>query len=150
MSFPRYPEYKDSGVEWLGEVPDGWTLVPLYSVATECDQLNKGMIEDNLLSLSYGRIIRKDINSNDGLLPSSFETYQVVDKDEIVLRLTDLQNDQRSLRSAIVNERGIITSAYTAIRPIFVLPMYLAYLLRAYTKSCGVRLMRRFPLSRAV
>ena len=26
MSFPRYPKYKDSGVEWLGEVPDGWTI----------------------------------------------------------------------------------------------------------------------------
>ena len=26
MSFPRYPKYKDSGVEWLGEVPDGWSV----------------------------------------------------------------------------------------------------------------------------
>ena len=26
MSFPRYPAYKDSGVEWLGEVPDHWTV----------------------------------------------------------------------------------------------------------------------------
>jgi type I restriction enzyme, S subunit len=29
MSFPRYPAYKDSGVEWLGEVPEHWTLAPL-------------------------------------------------------------------------------------------------------------------------
>lgn len=29
MSFPRYPEYKDSGVEWLGEVPAHWTVAPL-------------------------------------------------------------------------------------------------------------------------
>jgi len=27
MSFPRYPEYKDSGVEWLGEVPGHWKVV---------------------------------------------------------------------------------------------------------------------------
>ncbi len=26
MSFPRYPKYKDSGVEWLGEVPEDWTV----------------------------------------------------------------------------------------------------------------------------
>ncbi len=35
MSFPRYPEYKDSGVEWLGEVPAHWSVVSLkrgYSV----------------------------------------------------------------------------------------------------------------------
>jgi len=29
MSFPRYPAYKDSGLEWLGEVPEHWTLAPL-------------------------------------------------------------------------------------------------------------------------
>ena len=29
MSFPRYPEYKDSGVEWLGEVPAHWEIAPL-------------------------------------------------------------------------------------------------------------------------
>ncbi|WP_211242917.1 restriction endonuclease subunit S [Sinimarinibacterium sp. CAU 1509] len=28
MSFPRYPEYKDSGVEWLGEIPAHWTVAP--------------------------------------------------------------------------------------------------------------------------
>ncbi len=27
MSFPRYPQYKDSGVEWLGEVPEHWEVV---------------------------------------------------------------------------------------------------------------------------
>lgn len=26
MSFPRYEKYKDSGVEWLGEVPEGWEV----------------------------------------------------------------------------------------------------------------------------
>jgi type I restriction enzyme S subunit len=29
MSFPRYPAYKDSGVEWLGEVPEHWEVLPL-------------------------------------------------------------------------------------------------------------------------
>jgi len=29
MSFPRYERYKESGVEWLGEVPEGWDVVQL-------------------------------------------------------------------------------------------------------------------------
>ena len=29
MSLPRYPEYKDSGVEWLGEVPGHWEVAPI-------------------------------------------------------------------------------------------------------------------------
>jgi type I restriction enzyme S subunit len=115
MSFPRYKRYKDSGVEWLGEVPEHWEVLPLYAFAKERGKSNQGMLEDNLLSLSYGRIVCKDIESNDGLLPASFETYQVVEPGDIVFRLTDLQNDKRSLRTAIVEERGIITSAYLAL-----------------------------------
>ncbi|WP_157884609.1 restriction endonuclease subunit S domain-containing protein [Neorhizobium galegae] len=73
------------------------------------------MRENNLLSLSYGRIIRKDIDSAEGLLPESFETYQIVEPGNIVMRLTDLQNDKRSLRQGLVMQRGIITSAYDAL-----------------------------------
>lgn len=77
---------------------------------------NTGMKESNLLSLSYGRIVRKDIDTAEGLLPESFETYQIVEPGNIVMRLTDLQNDKRSLRQGLVHERGIITSAYDALK----------------------------------
>lgn len=132
MSLRRYPKYEDSGSPWLGCVPEQWVVQPLLSVADERSESNTGMLDSNLLSLSYGRIVRKDIDSNDGLLPESFETYQIVRPGDIVLRLTDLQNDKRSLRSAIVEEQGIITSAYLALQPRRIEPRFLAYLLRAY------------------
>lgn len=135
MSVPAYPAYKDSGVEWVGDVPSHWSIIPLFSVADECDRPNLGMVENNLLSLSYGAIVRKDINDNDGLLPASFETYQVVEPGDIVWRLTDLQNDKRSLRTAAVRERGIITSAYLATRPHGLRSDYMNYLLRAYDQQ---------------
>jgi len=135
MSFPRYPAYKPSGVEWLGEVPEHWELKPVFAVARERNEDNKGMKEDNLLSLSYGSIVNKDINTSDGLLPESFETYQIVSPGDIVLRLTDLQNDKRSLRSALATQRGIITSAYLALQPKDIESSYLSYLLRAYDVS---------------
>lgn len=34
MSLPRYPEYKDSGVEWLGEVPGHWETLQLKRICT--------------------------------------------------------------------------------------------------------------------
>src|ERR1035441_6841178 len=38
MKFGPYPKYKDSGVEWLGQVPEGWEIVPLRRVTVEkCD-----------------------------------------------------------------------------------------------------------------
>ena len=97
-------------------MPDDWKLSKLRQVfKTRTGNKNLGMKEQNLLSLSYGKIKRKDINSNDGLLPASFETYQVVEEGNIIMRLTDLQNDKRSIRQGLVTERGIITSAYDAL-----------------------------------
>lgn len=135
MSLPKYSNYKDSGISWVGDVPAHWQVHPLVGVSSERSEPNFGMREDNLLSLSYGRIIRKDIESNNGLLPESFETYQIIRTGDIVLRLTDLQNDKRSLRSALVGEQGIITSAYLALQSNGVDSRFLAYLLRGYDLS---------------
>ena len=65
-------------------------------------------------------------------MPESFKTYQLIHNGDIVFRLTDLQNDKRSLRTAIVPESGIITFAYVAFEPTGILPAYLNYLLRDY------------------
>lgn len=116
---------------WFGQVPAGWTALPLFAVARERKHANKDLREQNLLSLSFGRIIRKDITASDGLLPASFETYQIIEADDIVLRMTDLQNDQRSLRSGLVLERGIITSAYLALALPGVDARFMAYQMRA-------------------
>ncbi|MDR3642880.1 MAG: restriction endonuclease subunit S [Candidatus Doudnabacteria bacterium] len=116
--YKKYPEYKNSGVEWIGKIPKDWDVTPLRSVAFENEQNNIEGKCNNLLSLSYGKIIQKDIDSNEGLLPESFNTYQVINKGNIVFRLTDLQNDKKSLRVGYMNfdEPGIITSAYLALQ----------------------------------
>lgn len=96
--------------------PDNWQLDKLHQVfRVRRGHKNAGMKEKNLLSLSYGRIIQKDIETAGGLLPENFEGYQIVEPGHIVLRLTDLQNDKRSLRQGLVTQRGIITSAYDAV-----------------------------------
>ncbi|MDG2518097.1 restriction endonuclease subunit S [Lysobacter soli] len=135
MTLPTYPRYKDSGISWIAAVPSGWEVTPLLGVARERYESNAGMKENNLLSLSYGRIVRKDLESNDGLLPESFETYQVVQPGDTIFRLTDLQNDQRSLRTGLVLETGIITSAYLCVEPMGIDPNYFSYLLRFYDLS---------------
>ena len=122
----------DSRVEWIGEVPEHWQVKPFFSLALELNRKNLGMTETNILSLSYGRIIPKPESKNLGLVPESYETYQIVEPGEIVFRFTDLQNDKRSLRSAQVIERGIITSAYMAVKPIGIDSSYFAWLMRAY------------------
>jgi type I restriction enzyme S subunit len=73
------------------------------------------MKEKTVLSLSYGRIVVKPPEKLHGLVPESFETYQIVNPGDIVIRTTDLQNDHTSLRIGMVRDRGIITSAYLAL-----------------------------------
>ena len=124
-------EMKDSGVEWIGEVPTSWDMLRIYQLAFPVKNKNEGMKENNLLSLSYGRIIQKDINKVDGLVPASYEGYNIIEPGDIVLRFTDLQNDQKSLRTGLCNYDGIITSAYLTIRSQqdLVSPEYLHYVL---------------------
>lgn len=126
-------EMKDSGIEWIGQIPKHWEVHPVYAYFEEGKTKNYRMQEQNLLSLSYGRIIRKDINTNGGLLPASFNTYNVVEAGDIIIRPTDLQNDKRSLRTGLVKEQGIITSAYIDLRPKDnVNSKYYHYLLHSY------------------
>lgn len=124
---------KDSGIEWVGMIPVHWSLHPVYTYFGERKNKNRFGTEDNLLSLSYGRVIRKDINTSDGLLPESFNTYNIVEAGDIIIRPTDLQNDKRSLRTGLVKEHGIITSAYIDLFPIKkVDSRFFHYLLHAY------------------
>lgn len=115
-----------TAVSWVKTIPSHWEERSLIQVVEEQQIKNTGMIENNLLSLSYGKIINKDINTTDGLLPTSFEGYQIVHDGNIILRLTDLQNDHKSLRTGLVTQKGIITSAYTCLETRDnVLPEYL-------------------------
>ena len=143
----------------LTNIPPAWRVTPLFAVAQETSRKNLGLVERNLLSLSYGRIVRRDIETSEGLLPQSFEGYQIVEPGDTVLRLTDLQNDQRSLRTGLVPERGIITSAYLNLRPTLVEPRWLNLVLYAYDvnkafyamggglrQSMGYEDLRRLPI----
>ena len=124
---------KDSGIEWIGEIPEHWEIHPIYYYFEERKHKNSLCKEQNLLSLSYGNIIRKDINALGGLLPESFNTYNIIEKDDIVIRPTDLQNDKRSLRTGLCKEHGIITSAYITLIPKKkVNSKYFHYLLHSY------------------
>ena len=126
-------EMKDSGIAWVGVIPAHWSVHPVYTYFGERKHKNRFGTENNLLSLSYGRIIRKDINTSDGLLPESFNTYNIVEACDIIIRPTDLQNDKRSLRTGLVKEHGIITSAYIDLCPIKkVDSRYFHFLLHAY------------------
>ena len=126
-------EMKDSGIAWIGAMPRAWKMNTIAQIFLQVKCKNTGLQEKNLLSLSYGKVKRKSIDTVEGLLPESFDGYNIIEKDDIVLRLTDLQNDHTSLRVGLAEERGIITSAYLTIRNRSnFCPKYLYYYLHSF------------------
>jgi len=117
LGYRPYGSYKDSHASWLGEVPSDWQVGPGRICIYENRDKNTGMKESTVLSLSYGRVIVKDEDKMTGLVPESYETYQIVQPGDIIIRGTDLQNDVTSLRTGLAKDHGIITSAYINLRP---------------------------------
>ena len=124
-----YPAYKPSGVEWLGDVPAHWKRLPGRACYLTQQTSNAGFLEKTVLTLSYGRIKIKPEERLHGLVPESFESYQIVEPADIICRPTDLQNDWNSLRFGLSRHRGIITSAYMCFRTRAALTRNYGYLL---------------------
>jgi type I restriction enzyme S subunit len=133
VQYQTYDSYKDSGVAWLEKVPSHWNILPALTCVQESKEKNIGLKEKTVLSLSYGRVIVKSEDKLTGLVPESFETYQIVRSGDIIIRGTDLQNDVTSLRTGLAKNDGIITSAYLNLRTKqHVKPEYLHYLLHTF------------------
>jgi len=114
--FQSYLHYKNVNLPWLPEIPSHWNMLPGKACFTEKKIPNKGMVETKVLSLSYGHLVVKPEEKLHGLVPESFETYQIIEPGDIIFRTTDLQNDWNSLRFGISRHKGIITSAYMCLR----------------------------------
>ena len=76
----RSEAFVDTSIRWVDSIPSSWHILYLFQVAQEQSLSNKEVHNQNLLSLSYGKIKNKDINTTEGLLPASFDTYQIVNE----------------------------------------------------------------------
>ncbi len=127
---------KDSGIEWIGEIPEGWEIVPVRSCFDEVRTKNTDGQEQNALQFKSGNIISKaNFNANiDDYVADTITNYTVVLPDTVMINGLNLNYDFKSLRVALVKEKGVITPAYLAIFPdrkkIF--PQYATYLFKGY------------------
>ena len=106
---------KETDINWIKEIPVHWDIKP-FKVAFKENKVRNDFKEDySVLSLSYGNVIFKDHDSNMCLVPSNYNSYQIINPETLVFRFTDLQNDHKSLRVGLAKNKGIITSAYLSV-----------------------------------
>lgn len=105
---------KDSGIAWIGEIPEEWKIVRNKN-AFVCNKelVGKKSALTQLLSLTTRGIKKKDINNAEGKLPESFDTYQFVKENDIVMCLFDL--DCSAVFSGISPIDGMISPAYRVL-----------------------------------
>lgn len=109
-----YPTYKDSGIEWLGQIPTHWELTRISSVLTEVKDLNTSLRFSHPSQFKFGDIILKpDVNIED---VSSLSKCIIFRKDDILINGLNLNYDFVTQRIARANYTGIITSAYIAVK----------------------------------
>lgn len=127
---------KDSGIEWIGEIPEGWKVLPVRSCFSEVKAKNNDGAEQNALQFKAGTIISKsNFDADSGTyVADTITNYTVVQPNTIMINGLNLNYDFKSLRVALVKTKGVITSAYLAIFPNQkkIMPEFAAYLFKGY------------------
>lgn len=135
MSFPRYPAYKDSGVEWLGRVPAHWPVVPMKSVVSCNDEvLPESTPED--YEIEYVEISGVDVGK--GIVETSTLTFKaaasrarrvVKDGDVLVSTVRTYLRAIAPVRKPVQNL--IASTGFAVLRPKQIVSAYLGYTCQA-------------------
>jgi type I restriction enzyme S subunit len=111
-----YPAYKDSGMPWLGQVPEHWEVQRGKWLFHHKKQINADRASTNVLSLTLRGVVNNDPDDPEGLVPKDYATYQLFNRGDLVFKLIDLEN-LRTSRVGLVHEDGIMSSAYVRLVP---------------------------------
>lgn len=106
---PNVP-MKDSGIRWIGQVPEHWVKLRFKDILKEKDEkvgLRKNI---SLLSLTKNGVIIRDLSEGKGKFPKDYESYKIVHPDDLILCLFDVDETPRTV--GIAQNYGMITGAY--------------------------------------
>ena len=105
-------EMKDSGIEWIGNIPNGWHIEKgkyCFTNKKEIPGIYSGKYKR--LSLTLRGVVDRSKEDAEGLQPKDFNTYQLLRENELVFKLIDLQNISTS-RVGLSYSTGLVSPAY--------------------------------------
>lgn len=101
---------KDSGIEWIGEIPAEWGVAPhkriMHKVKEICEQYNG----EDVISLTVNGVVKRDLTAG-GKMPTSFDGYQYVEPNDLLLCLFDIDVTPRCV--GVVRDYGVTSPAYS-------------------------------------
>lgn len=106
---------KDSGVDWIGDIPIDWNLVQTKRYFRNKKQIVGSAVDEyERLALTLNGVVKRSKDDNEGLQPEKFEGYQILCQNEIVFKLIDLENVKTS-RVGLSPFTGLVSPAYIVI-----------------------------------
>lgn len=108
-------EMKDSGIAWIGVIPQDWEIVRTKSLYCSAKEIAGDRADDfERLALTLNGVIKRSKEDNVGLQPEKFSGYQILKKGELVFKLIDLENVATS-RVGLSPYTGIVSPAYIVL-----------------------------------
>lgn len=137
----RYEAYKDSGVDWIREIPEGWEVVRFKRLFKEKRKITDASLNSG--SISFGEVVYKD---DEKITEATKLSYQVLNEGEFLLNPLNMNYDLKSLRIGLSTINVVVSSGYIILQSKKGLNKnYYRWLLRMYdivfmkTLGAGVR-----------
>ena len=102
---------KESGIEWVGLIPDTWSVIPnKYVMHKEKNLCGKWTGED-VMSLTMNGVIVRDLQNPTGKMPATFDGYQYIEDGDLLMCLFDMDVTPRCVGK--VTHDGVTSPAYS-------------------------------------
>ena len=101
---------KDSGVEWFGEIPRDWIVIPYKQIMHKVKEICEHYNGEDIISLSMYGVRVRDLDAG-GKMPTTFDGYQYVEPDNMLLCLFDIDVTPRCV--GVVKNFGLTSPAYS-------------------------------------
>ena len=102
---------KESGIEWVGLIPDTWRVIPKKYVMHKEKNLCEKWSGEDVMSLTMNGVIVRDLQNPTGKMPATFDGYQYVENGDLLMCLFDIDVTPRCVGR--VTHAGVISPAYS-------------------------------------
>ena len=105
---------KASGIEWIGEIPEGWEVLAHKYIMHKEKSICEHYSGEDVISLTLNGVVKRDLENPSGKMPTTFDGYQFVDPNDLLLCLFDIDVTPRCV--GLVKDYGVTSPAYSRFK----------------------------------